>query len=114
MFLSKRISTTDSESLKRDVESTFEDVSSEFTRILSFLPTEYTVVEPVDVAPFQTALVSSKDSLNWTGQTISGLAAVFMYYIEPVPPQMVDNPNIDINAQWCKVFELPGTALPPP
>ena len=102
----------DSEALKRDVETTFTAVSDEFKRILEFLPTEYAVEEPADVTPFQTVLVHS--TYNWTGQTIDGLAAVFMYYIEPVPPQMVDNPSVDINAQWCKVFELPGTALPPP
>ena len=109
MFTSRRISTDDLPTLKRDVEASMIAIEQEFQTQKQHVPTEYTVEEPNNVAPFQTVLVSSQ--YNWTGITITGLAGVFMWYVEPIPPQMLDNPNVDNNGQWCKVYELTGTAL---
>ena len=97
--------------MKRDVENTFVAVEQEFSRMGDFIPQEYTVEEPYKATPFMMVLVHTDH--NWTGTALTGLAGVYTYYVDPLPPQMLENENVDNNGQWVLVYEINAVALIP-
>jgi hypothetical protein len=122
-----RISDDSPAEMKRSLERSQEDVSSAIQVLQDGVDNYYTVHRFENVTAFKKILVHTThwSSFNGLGveeelnpyplpaMSASANAAVYTWYVEPIPERLVVSSYADDNGQWVLLYELDAVDLVP-
>jgi hypothetical protein len=107
-FTAPRISNENETDLKRSLERALTDVSSAVEILQDGIDNHYTTEPPDNVTPFKKILVHEDHAATFIEPPLPAFtakAAVFTWYIDPIPERMVGTDN---NGQWVLLYEVPA------
>ena len=116
-FKAPRVSPENDEDLKRSVERSMVELEGAINILQDGIDNYYHVIPPPNITAFKKVLVHYDHAIvspGW-GDALPALpalppeggAAVYIWYVAPVPARMVNHAAIDLDGQWIKIYDLP-------